>query len=119
MIPSLTLLALSIAQSAPAQDEATPAVATETAWRTFDGVALIVNDDIVTLRQLDDSLSKARGNAEATLAQDANALRDQVSTGQQLDDAQRELRLAELDDQEGHEIFLRSYGARLGHMIDR
>ena len=78
MITSLTLLTLCLAQSAAAQDEVAPAASTEIAWRTFDGVALIVNNDIVTLRQLDESLSKARGNAKATLPKDAKALRDQV-----------------------------------------
>ena len=82
MITNLSLIALAIfaATAAPLPQEPAPSETTDEGWQVFDGVALIVNDEIVTLRQLNTSMNKARGNAEATTQEDADALRDDVIT---------------------------------------
>ena len=59
------------AQDAPAE---APAQDADAGWRDYDGVAMIVNDDIVTLRELDRLLRDARGRAETTTPMDASEL---------------------------------------------
>lgn len=80
MITNLSLIALATFATATAplpQEPGSPESA-DAGWQVFDGVALIVNDEIVTLRQLNTSMNDARGNAAATTQEDADALRDDV-----------------------------------------
>lgn len=73
MNPLLLTLALAAFQGpSPVDPPETPAV--EPAWEDFDGVALIVNDEIVTLRELNNLLNDARSAASGTTIEDANAM---------------------------------------------
>ena len=79
--PAASILALALwaaplalpgtAQDAPAE---APAQDADAGWRDYDGVAMIVNDDIVTLRELDRLLRDARGRAETTTSDDTAEL---------------------------------------------
>lgn len=62
--------------SAPVQG---PGVAEGDGWQDFDGVALIVNHEIVTLRELNDLLVEARGQVAGTTIDEVNALLAQVA----------------------------------------
>jgi hypothetical protein len=75
MTPLLLILALSALQGpSPVETPAPETPAVEPAWEDFDGVALIVNDEIVTLRELNDLLKDARSAASGTTIEDANAM---------------------------------------------
>lgn len=75
MLSFLTTLTLALgAQGAPAPAPQEPAAEGAAAWQDFDGVALIVNDQIVTFRELDALLRDARQGAPATTADETSAL---------------------------------------------
>ncbi|MFT5081942.1 MAG: hypothetical protein ACI84E_002610, partial [Planctomycetota bacterium] len=61
MITNLSLIALATfaATAAPLPQDPAPTQveAEDEGWQVFDGVALIVNDEIVTLRQLNTSVN--------------------------------------------------------------
>jgi hypothetical protein len=98
MIELISLLALTLPPLLIAQEDATappPAEATEPpqaeapverpfgddeGWSNLNGVALIVNDRIITLSKLDQAFTRALSNAESTLPQDALELQDTVVT---------------------------------------
>jgi len=80
MLQLLTTLTLALgALSAQAAPQDPPAAEEEVVWQDFDGVALIVNDRIVTFRELDALLRDARQEAPATTAEETSALLAQVA----------------------------------------
>lgn len=67
----LNLAFASSQDAAPVQDK--------TAWLDFDGVALIINNDIVTLRELNSLLAKAKQRRAATTDQESRALLEAIT----------------------------------------
>ncbi len=56
-----------------------PAPTQDDGWRDFDGVALIVNGDIVTLRELNKLLGEAKAREAATTNLDSRALLEEIT----------------------------------------
>lgn len=71
----LPILALALLQDA--EPAGPPPV--DGAWQDFDGVALIVNNEIVTLRELNNLLRDARSEGAGTTAEEANEMLSQVA----------------------------------------
>lgn len=81
MIPTLLTVALLAAPTLAAQDVSVSTAPEEgqEGWLDFDGVALIVNDEIVTLRELNELLGKARASSAATTPEDSKELLEKVA----------------------------------------
>jgi len=81
MIPTLLTVALLLVPTVAAQDVSASSVlgGGQEEWLDFDGVALIVNDEIVTLRELNELLGAARSRSAATTDEDNRDLLQTVA----------------------------------------
>lgn len=79
LLPALGFLAAPLLAQDGAQDVLGPQQTPEDQWRDFDGVAMIINDDIITLRELDKMLKDARGMVETTTDAESAELVQQVA----------------------------------------
>lgn len=75
----LWMAPVSHAQAAAEREPGAPAQDDGGGWLDFDGVALIINGDIVTLRELNKLLSEAKTRAPATTSQDNTELLERVA----------------------------------------